>query len=73
MSNWYHSFSDAKNFGLGYNKVFKPEYLPGRVRFNQFFFLSGMVTLYFFTQRNVSTQKTNKNRAGNSWTPSKQI
>ena len=33
------------NFGfrIHYNKLFKPEYLPARVRYNQFFFYSILV------------------------------
>ena len=42
------------NFSLGYNKVYKPEYLPGRVRFNQFFFFVGCGVLFAASRRYVS-------------------
>ena len=42
------------HFGLAYNKVFKPEYLPGRVRFNQFFFFLGLGSLWVANRRYVS-------------------
>ena len=33
-------------FGIYYDKVFKKEYLPSRIRYSQFFFYSA--ALYFF-------------------------
>ena len=30
-------------FGLYYDKVFKKEYLPTRIRYNQFFFYAGLI------------------------------
>ena len=33
-------------FGIYYDKIFKKEYLPSRIRYNQFFFYG--ITLWFF-------------------------
>ena len=38
----YRKFDSVVNkfgFRLQYNRLFKPEYLPGRVKYNQFFFI----------------------------------
>ena len=44
------------NFGfrIHYNKLFKPEYLPARVRYNQFFFYSILVLGLYQFKANVS-------------------
>ena len=35
VENWSNNFG----FRLQYNRLYKPEYLPARVRYNQFFFV----------------------------------
>ena len=36
------------NFGVYYEKIFKKEYLPTRIRYNQFFFYAGLIGGYFW-------------------------
>ena len=35
-------------FALYYDKIYKKEYLPSRIRYNQFFFYTGLFTAYYF-------------------------
>ncbi len=41
------------NFGfrVNYNKLFKPEYLPARTRYNQFFFYSFLAIGLYATRK----------------------
>ena len=41
-------------FRLQYNRLFKPEYLPGRVKYNQFFFMLIASLGYGYFRANVS-------------------
>ena len=38
MERMWHFAVANTNFGIHYNKIFKKEYLPSRIRYNQFFF-----------------------------------
>ena len=42
-------------FGIYYDKVFKKEYLPSRIRYSQFFFYSA--ALYFFYTLHTRVRK----------------
>ena len=40
------------NFGLYYDKIYKKEYLPSRIRYNQFFFYTFLVGgIYMFSSK----------------------
>ena len=60
----YRNFDRAVNqfgFRLQYNRLFKPEYLPARVRYNQFFFVVLAGLGYSFCIKNkVSVDTSNK-------------
>ena len=45
-------------FRLQYNRLYKPEYLPGRVKYNQFFFWTILGVWYGTYGRKVSLEIT---------------
>ena len=47
-------FTTNFGFRLQYNRLFKPEYLPARVRYNQFFFLMILGSWYAYNRTSVS-------------------
>ena len=51
MEDWMHNFG----FRLSYNRLYKPEYLPARVRYNQFFFLIAAGAGYSVIRGQVSS------------------
>ena len=48
-------------FGIHYDKIYKKEYLPSRVRYSQFFFYTGLITGCYFVLSN--------SRGGSSFSP----
>ena len=48
------------NFGfrLQYNRLYKPEYLPARVKYNQFFFVGALALGVGLAARQVSSQSS---------------
>ena len=45
------------NFGVYYDKVNRKEYLPSRVRYNQFFFYA--IAVYFFATLHSKVRSSN--------------
>ena len=50
------NFNNNFGFRLQYNRLFKPEYLPARVRYNQFFFGIALLAGLAITKKYVSGQ-----------------
>ena len=57
----YEYVAANAGFGIHYDKIFKKEYLPSRIRYSQFFFYAGLATgCYFFLS---------KSRGGSNFSP----
>ena len=41
-------------FRIHYDKIFKPEYLPSRIRYNSFFFYAGLGMFLYWLKPHVS-------------------
>ena len=65
MGGAYRSIdSFIANFGfrVQYNRMFKPEYLPARIKYNGFFFFSALALMYGANSKNVSASSLSYNR-----------
>ena len=51
------AFMNNLGFRLQYNRLYKPEYLPARVRYNQFFFGCCLVFCLAMTRKSVREQQ----------------
>ena len=60
-SRLYEYVAANAGFGIHYDKIFKKEYLPSRVRYNQFFFYTGLFTIGYYV--------FSKNRGGSRFSP----
>lgn len=60
-SRLYEYVAVNAGFGIHYDKRFKKEYLPSRVRYNQFFFYTGLFTMGYYM--------LSKNRGGSRFCP----
>ena len=60
-SRLYEYVAANAGFGIHYDKIYKKEYLPSRVRYSQFFFYTGFITLSYFV--------LSKNRGGSNFSP----
>mgnify|MGYP006130177303 CR=1 FL=1 len=57
----FEYLSSNIGFGIHYDKIYKKEYLPSRIRYSQFFFYTGLATgCYFFLS---------KSRGGSNFSP----
>ena len=55
---WWSYVGNNFGFSLHYDKVFKKEYLPSRIRYNQFFFFAGLTTGFMYLLSNRSQAPT---------------
>ena len=47
ISRFLEYTGNTINFGIYYNKIYKKEYLPTRIRYNQVFFYAGLISLSY--------------------------
>ena len=55
MSRGIDSMLANYGFRIQYNRMFKPEYLPARIKYNGFFFFTGIAIMYGLNKKNVSS------------------
>ena len=44
---WFYAQQNC-NFGIHYDKIYRKEYLPSRIRYNQFFFYVGLAGIFAY-------------------------
>ena len=59
--------SQNLNFSLYYDKLYKKEYLPSRIRYNQFFFYAGLIVAMRYLMQPMFAQKTGNGNDLNSY------